>query len=134
MVSLYLHLPKLNSTDTIGCRSRVAFKEICWVVFSGNKHANGLIMSSLYVLCVTKASHLRRNFVLAGSSFLRIVSTFRSLHELAGDGGDTWVWTMNLPGGWYGSALVFNWVDLIPRSKIAVSEISSQVHNSGVSQ
>lgn len=42
---LYFHLPKLNSTDTNGCRHCVICNKICWVVFSDNKRANGRIIS-----------------------------------------------------------------------------------------
>jgi hypothetical protein len=61
-------------------------------------------MSSFYVLCATKETNLIRNFVFAGSRFLRIVPPCHSFYELARDVGDTCVYYSGIlddyPGRW----------------------------------
>jgi hypothetical protein len=85
---------------------------------------------SVDILCTKKASNIRRNSVLTFKVLL-ILYTYRSLNEFS-----RW-WRWHSEASWsldnkpanFGFRLVFNWVELISRSKTAFREISWQVLN-----
>lgn len=85
---------------------------------------------SLDILRKKNASNIRRNSVLTFKVLL-ILYTYRSLHEFA----RWWRWhseasrSLDNKPEKFGFRLVFNWVELISRSKTAFREISWQVLN-----